>query len=243
MTKSSFVSLCKLTGLTVKEKAELIVYFMQEIPRVTPTLDELISSFESFGLTKPNRTRLKNYLVSSKFVIKNDSGKSYRVNPRYLDDLRSKYPLHSKVKAAITEKYEILPPDLYHNSRGYIIKLANQINVSYETAVFDGCAVLMRRLLEVLLISTYRANGITDSIKDESGDGYRVLSYIIQNTLSKKLFDLSKDSRAIIDKFRIIGNLSAHRIEYNCTLSELDRVKSGYRVLIEELLYKSKLKK
>jgi hypothetical protein len=243
MTESSFSKLYKLAGLTVKEKAELIVYYLQESSNMNPTLEELYDGFIDFGFLKPNRSRLKNYLSSSKLVVKTSDRKFYRINPRHLDELKLKYPVNAMIQEAMTEKFEVLPPDLYNDSRGYVKKLANQINVSYETAVFDGCAMLMRRLLEVLLISSYIKHGIVNSIKNPSGDGYKVLSYIIQDTLSNRLFDLSKGSRDTIDKFRIMGNLSAHRIEYNCTLSELNKVKSDYRVLIEELLYKSGLKK
>ncbi len=41
----------------------------------------------------------------------------------------------------------------------------------------------------------------------------------------------------------IFGNYAAHRIEYNTTKKDLDEIKVKYRVILEELYYKSGLKK
>ena len=44
------------------------------------------------------------------------------------------------------------------------------------------------------------------------------------------------------DRFRMLGNLSAHKIQYNAKKAYIDEVITLYRVAIEELLYISKIK-
>lgn len=135
----------------------------------------------------------------------------------------------------------ILPDALVNNTRGYIISLSQQINASYNNNIFDGCAILMRRLLEILLIHSYEAIGKLDDIKTDSG--FNNLSYIINSTLSNKLFNLHKDSEEIIDTFRVLGNFAAHKIQYTTKRKDIDNVKLRYRLLVQELLYISEILK
>ena len=65
----------------------------------------------------------------------------------------------------------IIPNALVAGTRGYIEKIASQINGSYEMGWFDACSVLMRRLLETLIIECFVARGIEHRIQDpNSGD-------------------------------------------------------------------------
>lgn len=242
MTIDRFKKDTGLEALTVKEKAELIVYYNQEKDNFL-TLEELMVEFAKFGLNTPKNSRLREYLSKSKTVVRHADRKRYRIDSRQISNLRSKYPIDSLSTEASPIDHSILPPEIYHGSRGYVVKLANQINVSYEVAAYDGCAVLMRRLLEVLLVTLYEKEKIRQEIESDQQGSLKNLSAIIQDTLSNKRFDLSKPSRDVIDNYRVIGNLSAHRIQYNYNRSEIDKIKGDYRVLIEELLYKSGLKK
>ena len=63
----------------------------------------------------------------------------------------------------------ILPEPDYKSTRGYIESLAKQMNASYEHNLFDGCAVLMRRLVEILLVLSCRNLHIEAEIQDQRG--------------------------------------------------------------------------
>jgi hypothetical protein len=120
--------------------------------------------------------------------------------------------------------------------------LAKQINASYERNIFDGCAVLMRRLVEILMIHSYEHLNIADEIKDSSGN-YQMLEAIIDKARSNNKLALSRNSKGCIEEFRKLGNFSAHKVYYNCTRAEIKPVILDYRALIEELLYKSGIRK
>lgn len=136
----------------------------------------------------------------------------------------------------------VLPRPVYESTRGFIESLAKQINASYEYNIFDGCAVLMRRLAEILLILAYEHLSIESEIQDHRGH-YQPLEKIIENAKTNKTLKLTKDSRALVDEFRQIGNFSAHKIYYNCRRGDLKQISFQYRATIEELLYKSGIRK
>src|SRR5688500_5047390 len=64
----------------------------------------------------------------------------------------------------------ILPHSLFRNTRGYLEKISFQINATYEVASYDACAVMIRRLVEVLLIECFEAKGRAHIITNHSGD-------------------------------------------------------------------------
>ncbi len=153
----------------------------------------------------------------------------------------SKYPqLNEKSEDIVTDDI-IIPEKLYLNTRGYIEQLAKQINGCYNENFFDACAVIMRRLLEVLLIHSYEHKGRLVDI--EENGGYKNLSYIINHTTTNRVLSLSKESYDTLDDFRVLGNFSAHKIQYNSKRKDIKKVANQYRLVIEELLYESGIKK
>lgn len=65
----------------------------------------------------------------------------------------------------------ILPHGIVRGTRGYVERVVFQINGCYEKGWFDGCAVMMRRLIETLIIECFEKYGIASKIKNPgSGD-------------------------------------------------------------------------
>jgi hypothetical protein len=64
----------------------------------------------------------------------------------------------------------ILPHAMVRGSRGYIERVVNQINGCYEKGWFDGCAVMMRRLVETLIIECFEHHKIDHKIRNAAGD-------------------------------------------------------------------------
>lgn len=112
------------------------------------------------------------------------------------------------------------------------------MNAAYEQNIFDGCAVLMRRLVEVLLILAYRHLGIENEIQDANGN-YSMLDGILNNAKQNQKLALSRNSKQHIDTYRQLGNFSAHRIEYVCRREYIQPHIQDYRALIVELLHKA----
>lgn len=52
---------------------------------------------------------------------------------------------------------QIIPLNLFKGTRDYLLKVAIQINQTYEHSCYDACAVMIRRMLEMLIIITYES--------------------------------------------------------------------------------------
>ncbi|ASC69412.1 hypothetical protein XM38_003390 [Halomicronema hongdechloris C2206] len=202
------------------------------------TIESVCNWFETLGLHKPNKSRLKQKISKSRSFVKGKTKNSYRIHASEIQAIYKKYPFLEEPSEEILSTDTILPAPLYENTRGYIESLSKQINASYENNIFDGCAVLMRRLLEICLIHSYEHQGIDSEIKDSQGN-YEVLSKIVSNALNNSKLSLSRNTKTCLEDFRAIGNYSAHKIYYNARKTDIKKVVLEYRATIEELLYKS----
>ena len=157
----------------------------------------------------------------------------------YIDSL-PKEILGKPIKAHINRNFsdDILPFDLYRGTRQNIERVADQINKSFYYGIYDGCAVLMRRLLEMLLILSFKENKIEAEIHGADAN-YINLSDIINKAIASSVLDLSKSSKEYLDPFREKGNLSAHNPFHNALKKDLELVQPKFRHLVEELFYKS----
>lgn len=137
----------------------------------------------------------------------------------------------------------ILPDTLYSNLQSNIQSLCKQINASYEKNLYDCTAVIMRRLLESLLVLCYQNAGIESEIMDKSGLYHITLDKMIKNAEQNKTLSLSANTRREMALFKDLGNYSAHKIWYNCTQQDIKPHILKYRAIIEELMYKSGVKR
>ncbi len=100
----------------------------------------------------------------------------------------------------------------------------------------------MRRLMEVLLIHSFEHAKSADEIKDGDGN-FLMLERILDRVRSTTAFSLSRNSKETLEVFRKLGNFSAHKIQYSCRKDDIKKVAIDYRALVEELLYKSGVRK
>lgn len=163
------------------------------------------------------------------------------MHPASVETLDSEFPSLQKVSEETVSHGSVIEESLLQVERGFINSLIKQINASYENNIFDGCAVLMRRLLEILLILSYEELGIEARIKDALGN-YKMLNPIIDDATTNSTLALSRNTKDHLDAYRKVGNFSAHKIYYNAKKKTLDQIILEYRATVEELLYKSKLR-
>ena len=75
---------------------------------------------------------------------------------------------------------ELFPLSIFEGTPNYIHRIALQANGCYERGWYDGCAVMMRRLIETLIIECFEKNGIELKIKNSEGN------YFYLGDLNKK---------------------------------------------------------
>jgi hypothetical protein len=237
MTLDQFATACGLTSLNETDRACYLAFFYLK----TKSLEEFTASLASgwlitYGFSAPNQTRLDTRLKDSRNTIRGKSG--HKLSLTFVRELETRFPALSQKSQEIVDDGTILPEIDYKDTRNYIVSLAKQINVSYEQNVFDGCAVLMRRLVEVLLILSYRKLQIESAIQDGAGN-FLMLEAIVANAKNNATLGLSRTSKPFLDTFRELGNFSAHRVEYTCRREYITPHIQGYRALVVELLHKA----
>jgi hypothetical protein len=200
-------------------------------------LPEATGWLTGYGFASPNQTRLRDRLQASRNTVRGQRG-GFKLQLDYVKEMEAKYPELNEKSQEVVEHGTILPEVDYQKTRGYIESLARQINAAYEHNVFDACAVLMRRLVEVLLILSYRHLGIESEVQDTAGN-YQMLEGIINNAKTNAKLALSRNSKTSLDVFRQLGNFSAHKIEYTCRREYIQPHIQEYRALIVELLHKA----
>lgn len=135
----------------------------------------------------------------------------------------------------------VIPMAIVNGTRGYIEKIALQVNGCYESGWFDACAVMIRRITETLIIECFEHHNISKKIKDSNGD-YFLLKDLIDACLKENTWTLGRNTKKALPSLKNTGNLSAHSRRYLATKSDIDKIQEGIRIAVEELIHLSKLK-
>ncbi|MCF8467217.1 MAG: DUF4145 domain-containing protein [Sneathiella sp.] len=130
----------------------------------------------------------------------------------------------------------------FTETRGYILRVVDQINTSYEATCYDACAVMIRRLVEILIIESFCYHKEESEIKDKDNN-FLLLQDLINKTLSKTNWHLSRNTKSGLKRLKNVGDLSAHSRRYNAVRTDIDDIKGDLRVTSEELLYVAGLKR
>jgi hypothetical protein len=195
------------------------------------------------GFNTPNTSRLKDKLIKGKtkvLLAPKDINGSLEFIPAVLQGLEKELGTAWNDIETIESSGALIDESKFCGKRNYLDRLIKQINHSYESNCYDACAVLMRRLFEIMLILTYQKFGIDDQIKDKSGAGYIMLDSIVKDAISNQTLKLSRNKNEY-DTFRKVGNFSAHNITYTAGKKDIDDIKLNYRVMLEELYNKAGL--
>lgn len=156
-----------------------------------------------------------------------------------LTELRVK-PRRVPVEEVYTD--DVLPFDLYRETRQNIEKIGDQINKSFYYGIYDAAAVLMRRLVEMLLILAFQA--INEESKIRSVDGnFLQLSQMINEAVQNKTVALSRNAKSYLGLFKEKGDLSSHNPFHITLKKDLELLQPKFRHLVQELLYKAGIPK
>lgn len=236
-----FVEYTNLNSKNETERAILLsYYFFKETGATLFSISDITNLMVQCGFCTPNMSRLRDKLTKGKtkamLVIKK-SPVTLEFIPTIQQQLEKEIGQVWQDTVTIKSNSELIDEDKFSGKRKYIDKLIAQINHSYSNNCYDACAVLMRRLFEIMLILTYQKYEIDDEIKDSSNSGYIMLDGIVKNAKNNSRLKLSRIKNEF-DSFRIVGNFSAHSITYTAGKKDIDDIKLNYRIMLEELFNK-----
>ena len=131
----------------------------------------------------------------------------------------------------------LFPIDIFDNTRDYVKKTARQAILCYDYGLYDGCLVMIRRLIETLIIELFEHRELKERILDINNN-YLFCGDLIDNLLKEKtLWTIGRNAAQELPKIKKLGDLSAHNRRFNAKKSDIDSIKSGLRIVLEELVH------
>lgn len=131
----------------------------------------------------------------------------------------------------------MLPHAMVKGTRGYIERVVFQINGCYEKGWFDGCAVMMRRLIETLIIECFEKHGIAHKIKNNPTGDFLFLRDLIDKLLQEPAWNLGRNAKQALAKLKNVGDQSAHSRRYNAHREDIEKLADDFRTVCQELIY------
>lgn len=242
MTIDDFCVALGPLNLSQPEQAVAILWFADSQSQgKSLTAGEITKLIRDSGLGTPHSTRLGEAVMKSRHALK--SGQQLRLKPTSRDTVAGwvKTILEPR-PVPLDHDNGFIPKAIWHNSRGYLEKVAAQVNGCYEHGFYDGASVLTRRLIETLLIECYEHLGVDGKIKSSDGN-YPMLSEIIVGAVDKSHLPLGRETKRILHEIKTVGDRSAHNRRYTAVKADLDKLQSGVRLVVDELIQLSELRK
>ncbi|MBE9169933.1 hypothetical protein IQ238_21225 [Pleurocapsales cyanobacterium LEGE 06147] len=193
------------------------------------------------GLGNPNPKQLKEAIAKTKLVLKSDPG--FKLKPTERDTIRSwLVPIFEGVAADVDLEHGYLPEAIWKNTRGYIEKIAFQVNGCFQYGFYDGASVLLRRLVETLIIECYKHDKTQVRIADSDGN-YFMLSRIIADAVDQSGLLLGRETKSVLRELKAIGDRAAHNRQYNTVRADLEKIRLGVRLVVDELIQLAELRR
>jgi hypothetical protein len=144
--------------------------------------------------------------------------------------------LPSPSNEAVLPKAVVVPA-----KKSYLINVVVQANQCYESRCHDACAVMIRKLVEILIIELYEARALEAEVKGSNGD-YVMLSGLIDAVLKAPHWNLSRDTKSTLPKLKALGDRAAHNRRFLATTGDINPIIPGLRVVVDDLLHLAGLK-
>lgn len=139
-----------------------------------------------------------------------------------------------------SHSHSVIDIAIVRGTRGYIEVVAHQVNKCYDSACYDACAVMLRRLLETLIIELFEAKGVADHIKLPTGEFMQLRGIIEQ--LAKEGWDIGRKRLPALNRLKEMGDRSAHDRYYRAMRRDIDNAKDDLRLVVQGLILLANLK-
>lgn len=131
-------------------------------------------------------------------------------------------------------KDSVLDSSDFVEARTYVKELVRQVNGSFQFQMFDACAVMMRRLAEVLIIDAFSATGNDSRIRGADGN-LLMLNGLIGALKSGHTFKLSRNAPGYLETLKLLGDNAAHSRNYITKRRDIEEFSQKFRMIIHEL--------
>lgn len=226
----------KSLGLDRSRQALSILWFHDEAsPDVVMPAGQLSKIILETGLGNPNSTQLAKSIRKSGKVI--TSAKGFRLKTLSRSEIREwLQPILGRPQPPVDQDLGYLPKAVWANTRGYIEKIATQLNGCFQFGFYDAAAVMIRRLIETLIIECYEHLGRDSEIRGADGNFLMLRDLVVRAKGKTGLAALTRNGKKALDDVKALGDLSAHNRYYNAVQADLEKVQMGVRAAVDEML-------
>lgn len=151
----------------------------------------------------------KNALSHTRFKASGDVEPSYALHGESMKSIL----LGILTRIEMTEPgEELFSLEILAGTRNYVVKLAEQAHGCYKRGWYDACAVMIRRLVEIMIIDCFERRHLSSSIKD-GNDDYFMLEKLIAAFLAETTWHIPRPVKKHLPKLRDlkeIGDSGAH---------------------------------
>jgi len=195
---------------------------------------DLTKILTSHGLGNPNRATLAAKLSKSPLTMKLDG--KFRVRAGAEHTIRELFAgAFDPAPPQLNLEDGYLPLAVWKATRGYLEKVCTQLNGCYQFTFYDAASVMLRRSIETLIIEAYEHLHREVEVKDADGN-YFMLGELVNRSISATGLTLGREARAALKEIKKLGDRSAHNRRYNAVKADLDDIRSGVRVAVDELI-------
>ncbi|MBO5316174.1 MAG: DUF4145 domain-containing protein [Clostridia bacterium] len=220
------------------ERAKLLCFYHYKEDGINEfTMTNIAIWLEECNFSKPNTSRLKEHLIKGRgksFLLSKTVKGAIEFVPAVLQSLNRDFGALWVDTVTIDSHDELIEEAKFCGKRPFLSRLIQQINFTYGNNCYDACAVLMRRLFEVLLVLSYQNKGIEADITKPDGS-HKMLESIVKDAAQNKALGVPARISKNFDSFREVGNNSAHSITYTAGKLDIDNIVRDYRVMMEDL--------
>lgn len=223
---------------TNTDRAVAVVWWNKIFENAAQTsIKEIDKVVHSAGYAKQNLNRLSKQLRNDSRTV-NGEANAFRINEAQSENVDQIFMPYAGRKE-IVNSGSIISPELTAGTRGYIEKVTVQINSSYDKGLYDCCAVMCRRQLETLIIEVYESESRADQLKGDDNH-FKMFSGLLSILEADNSISLSRNGMKGLRDFKTLGDLSAHNRRFNASANDIDRIRMGFRVAVEELIHLAK---
>lgn len=237
---SEFLAEISHRPMTMLDRAVALLWHAAiEEPTVGMTIREIARTLHAAGYPEQNTSRLEAQLKADKRTVRaRPSG--WRIAPQERVQLDADFQFATAPRPLV-HRDSVIPRDVVAGTRGYLEKVVEQINKSFDGQLYDCTAVMCRRLLETLIIEVYESQGRAGEIKGSDGH-FLMLAGLLDRLEKDSSIHISRNGLAGLKAFKTLGDLSAHNRRFNARQADIERVRDSLRVSVEELTHLASFK-
>jgi hypothetical protein len=133
---------------------------------------------------------------------------------------------HSNAQAPFMPE-DLIPRSVYR-------KILDEANRCFDARCCNGCAAMLRRIIESLIIEAFESLEIEHKLKGDDGE-YLELKALIGKATAEPKLKLSRNTKNALPNLKFLGDLSVHGRRHFVLAGDLERVRNDARTAIQEL--------